>query len=147
MKVSGTPGLFKVGTSGHKTTTIGTWITKSIPLRKLSIFEDYESSGASDDIPVDLTINYDTTDSDTNVVLIDTEGINYQTESGENYDIVMITPSVLIAENVFLVVNDRLKPSEVTEQISKFSKAAEKAHGGFTHRNNKIFGRLVIAKG
>ena len=58
----------------------------------------------------------------------------------------MITPSVLIAENVFLVVNDRLKPSEVTNQISKFSKAAEKARGGFAHRNNKIFGRLVIVR-
>ena len=48
---------------------------------------------------------------------MDTEGLNYQTKLGVNYDIVTITPNTLIAENVFLVVNDRLKPKEVMDLI------------------------------
>ena len=61
LKVSGTPGIFKVGTSGYRTTTIGTWITKSLPFRDLSIFEEYESSG--EDILGDTTMGYQNQDS------------------------------------------------------------------------------------
>ena len=61
LKVSGTPGIFKVGTSGYRTTTIGTWITKSLPFRDLSIFEEYESSG--EDVLGDTTISYGNQDS------------------------------------------------------------------------------------
>ena len=42
----------------------------------------------------------------------DTEGLDYQTELGEHYDIVTVLPHTLIAENVFLVVRDRLNPNE-----------------------------------
>ena len=42
----------------------------------------------------------------------DTEGLDYQTELGDNYDMITVLPHTLIAENVFLVVRDRLNPNE-----------------------------------
>ena len=47
-----------------------------------------------------------------NLAFFDTEGLDYQTELGDNYDIVTVLPHTLIAENVFLVVRDRLNPNE-----------------------------------
>ena len=46
------------------------------------------------------------------LTFFDTEGLDYQTELGENYDIVTVLPHTLIAQNVFLVVRDRLNPNE-----------------------------------
>ena len=43
---------------------------------------------------------------------IDTEGLDFHTELGANYDIVTVLPHTLIAQNVFLVVKDRLNPNE-----------------------------------
>ena len=79
-----------------------------------------------------------------NIIIMDTEGLGYRTNQGENYDIVTITPNTLIAENIFLVVNDRLKPKELGEVITKVAVAATKARGGFEHRDHKIFNRLTI---
>ena len=47
-----------------------------------------------------------------NFAFFDTEGLDYQTELGDHYDIVTVLPHTLIAENVFLVVRDRLNPNE-----------------------------------
>ena len=47
-----------------------------------------------------------------NFAFFDTEGLDYQTELGEHYDIVTVLPHTLIAENVFLVLRDRLNPNE-----------------------------------
>ena len=48
---------------------------------------------------------------------LDSEGLDYQTEQGENYDIVSSLPHVIIAENVFLVVRDRLNPQEIIGKV------------------------------
>ena len=74
----------------------------------------------------------------------DTEGLDYQTELGDNYDIVTVLPHTLIAENVFLVVRDRLNPNEVKELIDRLAEAAKKTEGTFTFRNGKLFGNLII---
>ena len=46
------------------------------------------------------------------IAFFDTEGLDYQTEFGPNYDVVTVLPHTLVAENVFLVVRDRLNPNE-----------------------------------
>ena len=46
------------------------------------------------------------------------EGLDYQTELGDNYDMITVLPHTLIAENVFLVVRDRLNPNE--GQVHRF---------------------------
>lgn len=51
---------------------------------------------------------------------------------------------MLIAENVFLVVRDRLNPFEVSEIIEKIAKAAEATEGTLSFRNGKLFGHLTI---
>ena len=79
-----------------------------------------------------------------NVGFMDTEGMDYQTEFGENYDIVTILPHALIAENVFLVVRDRLNPKEVSELIDKLATAADKVTGSLSHRNDKLFGSFSV---
>ena len=48
---------------------------------------------------------------------LDSEGLDYQTEQGENYDTVSSLPHVIIAENVFLVVRDRLNPQEIIGKV------------------------------
>ena len=48
---------------------------------------------------------------------LDSEGLDYQTQQGENYDIVSSLPHVIIAENVFLVVRDRLNPQEIIGKV------------------------------
>ena len=79
-----------------------------------------------------------------NLAFFDTEGLDYQTELGDNYDIVTVLPHTLIAENVFLVVRDRLNPNEVKELIDRLADAAKKTEGTFTFRNEKLFGNLII---
>ena len=83
-------------------------------------------------------------DNKTNLGFMDTEGMDFQTELGENYDVVTILPHTLIAENVFLVVRDRLNPHEVSELIDKLALAAEKVLGSFDHRDGKLFGRFCV---
>jgi len=79
-----------------------------------------------------------------NQAFFDTEGLDYQTELGENYDIVTVLPHTLIAENVFLVVRDRLNPNEVKDLIDRLAEAAKRTEGTFTFRNGKLFGNLII---
>ena len=55
-----------------------------------------------------------------NFAFFDTEGLDYQTELGNHYDIVTVLPHTLIAENVFLVVRDRLNPNEDWVREFKF---------------------------
>ena len=79
-----------------------------------------------------------------NLAFFDTEGLDYQTELGDNYDIVTILPHTLIAENVFLVVTNRLNPNEIKELIDRLAEAAKKTEGTFAFRNGKLFGNLII---
>ena len=79
-----------------------------------------------------------------NLAFFDTEGLDYQTELGQNYDIVTVLPHTLIAENVFLVVRDRLNPNEVKDLIDRLAEAAKRTDGTFTFRNEKLFGNLII---
>ena len=59
--------------------------------------------------------------SHSNLVFFDTEGLDYQTELGANYDIVTVLPHTLVAENVFLVVRDRLIANEGNVIIFKYN--------------------------
>ena len=88
-----------------------------------------------------MTFCYNSTD---NVAFFDTEGLDYQTELDENYDIVTVLPHTLIAENVFLIVRDRLNPAEVKDLIDRLAEAAKKTNGTFAHRNGKLFGNFII---
>ena len=58
---------------------------------------------------------------ETNLVYFDTEGLDHQTELGENYDVVTLLPHTLIAENIILMVRDRLNANEVLELIDKLA--------------------------
>ena len=80
----------------------------------------------------------------TYLAYMDTEGLDYQTEFGDNYDLVTVLPHTLIAENVFLVVRDRVNPAEVMELVEKLAKGAEKTEGTLSHRNGKLFGRFIV---
>ena len=75
---------------------------------------------------------------------MDTEGMDYHTELGDNYDVVTILPHTMIAENVFLVVRDRLNPKEISELIDKLAIAAKNVEGTMIHRADKLFGKLTI---
>ena len=75
---------------------------------------------------------------------MDTEGLDYQTELGDNYDVVTVLPHTIIAENVFLVVRDRVNPAEVIELIEKLATAAERTDGTLSYRDGKLFGRFSI---
>ena len=134
--MTGAPGAFRIGTTGYGTTTLGTWMT-SIP------FNDYAKSAYQNYGDYINMEGIEPSETD-NIIIMDTEGLGYRTNQGENYDIVTITPNTLIAENIFLVVNDRLKPKELGEVITKVAVAATKARGGFEHRDHKIFNRLTI---
>ena len=81
---------------------------------------------------------------DTFFTFVDSEGLDYQTEYGVNYDVVSILPNLIMAENVFLVVTDRLNPEEVRNTIDKLAKAAEHTHGSLSFRNGKLFGHFTI---
>ena len=75
---------------------------------------------------------------------LDTEGLDHQTELGQNYDIVTILPHATMSENVVLVLRDRLNANEVKEIIDKLAKAAENTRGTLSFRNGKLFGRFTI---
>ena len=98
---------------GSGTTTLGTWLSSSIKQVDYcqsanEIFQPFEDLPNLSPLP-DLKYNNDTFG---NLVFFDTEGLDYQTELGQNYDIVSILPHSLAAENVFLVVRDRINPAE-----------------------------------
>ena len=115
---SSLPGLFEVGTVGTGTTTLGTWLSSSITENSYCEFAEtqFQPIDEIQFIPPlpDMSFCKNGT---SNLAFFDTEGLDYQTELGKNYDIVTILPHTLIAENVFLVVSDRLNPNE--ERIIK----------------------------
>ena len=75
---------------------------------------------------------------------MDTEGLDHQTELGDKYDIVTVLPHATMAENVILVVRDRLNAKEIEEIVDKLAHAAEQTHGTLTFRNGKLFGHFTI---
>ena len=81
---------------------------------------------------------------ETHTCFLDTEGLDYQTELGDNYDIVTLLPHTIIAENVFHVVRDRVNPHEVMELIDKLATAALRTNGTLLHRQGKLFGKFTI---
>ena len=83
-------------------------------------------------------------ENETNLAFLDTEGLDYQTELGDNYDVVTLLPHTVIAENVFLIVRDRVNPAEVIEVIEKLATAAERTNGTLSYRDGKLFGRFTI---
>ena len=142
---SSLPGLFEVGNANAGTTTLGTWLSSSVPSNGYCSFAEAQFQPILDieSIPPlpDMTFCHNMTG---NHAFFDTEGLDYQTELGENYDIVTVLPHTLIAENVFLVVRDRLNPNEVKELIDRLAEAAKRTDGTFTFRNGKLFGNLII---
>lgn len=80
----------------------------------------------------------------TNIAFMDTEGMGYQTEYGQNYDTVTILPHTIIAENVFLVVVDRLNPEDVRSMIQRLADSAQNVQGTLPHRGGKLFGKFTI---
>ena len=142
---SSLPGLFEVGNVNSGTTTLGTWLSSSIKTNGYCFFAEnqFQPILEIETIPPlpDMTFCYNMTD---NLAFFDTEGLDYQTELGENYDIVTVLPHTIVAENVFLVVRDRLNPNEVKELIDRLAEAAKKTDGTFTFRNGKLFGNLII---
>ena len=143
--VSTKPGLFDVGTVDAGTTTLGTWLSSSLIENEYCSFakNNFEPIGELTNVsPLpDLDFCFNMTD---NLAFFDTEGLDYQTELGENYDIVTVLPHTLIAENVFLLVRDRLNPNEVKDLIDRLAEAAKRTEGTFTFRKGKLFGNLVI---
>lgn len=124
---------------------MGTWLSNSISENSYCSFADNQFKPVQDinNLPSlpDLSFCKDMTG---NLAFFDTEGLDYQTELGENYDIVTVLPHTLIAENVFLVVRDRLNPNEVKDLIDRLAEAAKRTDGTFTFRNGKLFGNLII---
>ena len=142
--VSTVPGMFAVGTSGHGTTTLGTWLSSSLEDQYFAHFAS-ETFVPVEDMPTNIPILKEILPrNNSNLVYMDTEGLDYQTEFGVNYDVVTILPHALISENVFLVVRDRINPVEIIEVIEKLATAAERTEGSFSHRNGKLFGRFHI---
>ena len=142
---SGVPGLFEVGNANAGTTTLGTWLSSSITANEYcsfakTQFQPVEEIGTIPTLP-DIGFCPNMTG---NFAFFDTEGLDFQTELGENYDIVTVLPHTLIAENVFLVVRDRLNPNEVKDLVDRLAEAAKKTDGTFAFRNGKLFGNLII---
>ena len=139
------PGLFEVGNSNAGTTTLGTWLSSSVSSNKYCSFAEtqFQPILNIESIPPlpDMNFCHNMTG---NIAFFDTEGLDYQTELGDNYDIVTILPHTLIAENVFLVVTNRLNPNEIKELIDRLAEAAKKTEGTFAFRNGKLFGNLII---
>ena len=111
--VSSVPGLFEVGTAGAGTTTLGTWLSSSIPEDEYCYFasNQFQPVEEIETIPPLPDMNF-CLNATGHLAFLDTEGLDYQTELGENYDILTVLPHTLIAENVVLVVRDRLNPAE-----------------------------------
>ena len=137
--------MFEVGNSDSGTTTLGTWLSSSISTDGYCSFAEaqFQPVLEIESIPPlpDMTFCRNMPG---RLTFFDTEGLDYQTELGDNYDIVTVLPHTLIAENVFLVVRDRLNPNEVKELIDRLAEAAKKTDGTFTFRNGKLFGNLII---
>ena len=142
---SSLPGLFEVGNVNAGTTTLGTWLSSSVKTDEYCTFaeDQFQPILEIDAIPPlpDMTFCHNMTG---HYAFFDTEGLDYQTELGDNYDIVTVLPHTLIAENVFLVVRDRLNPNEIKELVDRLAEAAKKTQGTFTFRNGKLFGNLII---
>ena len=107
------PGIFEVGTTGSGTTTLGTWLSSTIDQVGFcqfanKTFQPFEDLDHLPPLPGYQIIN----ETFGNLAFLDTEGLDYQTEFGQNYDIVSILPHALASENIFLVVRDRLNPAE-----------------------------------
>ena len=101
------------------TTTLGTWLSSPLQEDDYCKFamETFEPVNQIENLPAlpDLQFCLNSTG---NLAFFDTEGLDYQTELGDNYDMVTVLPHTLIAENVFLVVRDRLNPNE--GQVHRF---------------------------
>ena len=141
---SSLPGLFAVGNVHSGTTTLGTWLSSSVSTDEYCAFAEnqFQPVLETETIPTfPAMLCHNMTG---HLAFFDTEGLDYQTELGENYDIVTVLPHTLIAENVFLVVRDRLNPNEVKELIDRLAEAAKRTDGTFTFRNGKLFGNLII---
>ena len=145
---SSLPGLFEVGNVNSGTTTLGTWLSSSVPTNGYCSFAEaqFQPVLEIETIPPlpDMTFCHNMAG---HFAFLDTEVFGeeqYQTEPAENYDIVTAFPHNLISENVILVVRDRLNPNEVKELIDRLAEAAKKTEGTFTFRNGKLFGNLII---
>ena len=140
---SSLPGLFEVGNVDSGTTTLGTWLSNSVSTDGYCSFAEaqFQPILEIESIPPlpDMTFCQNMAGRFT---FFDTEGLDYQTELGDNYDIVTVLPHTLISENVFLVVRDRLNPNEVKELIDRLAEAAKTTDGTFTFRNGKLFGNI-----
>ena len=116
--VSSLPGLFDVGTVAGGTTTLGTWLSSGVTESGHCLFaqDQFQPLEEINTIPAlpNMTFCENTIG---NLAFFDTEGLDYQTELGDNYDLVTVLPHTLIAENVFLVVKDRLHPNEGTVKL------------------------------
>jgi len=134
--ISTSPGIFKVGRTSAGTTTIGTWISSSISYPEYRMLAA-EKFGPNPELLLNYSQPYD------NFLFMDSEGLGFQTEYGKNYDVVTLLPNMLIAENVFLVVNGRLRPNDVKILFDRFGEAASKTKGLLPFRK-KLFGNLVI---
>ena len=143
--VSSKPGLFDVGTSNAGTTTLGTWLSSSLIENEYCLFaeNEFRPIGNLSSISALEEMNF-CLNMTGNLAFLDTEGLDYQTELGKNYDIITILPHTLIAENVFLIVRNRLNPNDVKDLIDRLAEAAENTEGTFTFRNDKLFGNLII---
>ena len=99
--------------AGSGTTTLGTWLSSSIDQWEYSEFanETFQPLDNLSNLPSLPEFQY-TNGTISNLTFLDTEGLDYQTEFGKNYDIVSILPHTIASENVFLVVRDRLNPAE-----------------------------------
>ena len=127
------------------TTTLGTWLSSSLTLSEYCYFAENQFQPVEDieNIPPLSNMEY-CYNATGNLAFFDTEGLDYQTELGDNYDIVTVLPHTLIAENVFLVLRDRLNPNEVKDLIDRLAEAAKNTDGTFTFRNGKLFGSLIL---
>merc|ERR1712227_1162841 len=124
--VSSIPGLFEVGSSSHGTTTLGTWVSSSVVDGNYSQFAD-DNFQPFDDMPDNIEQLEMLTDfyiNRTNLAFMDTEGVGYQTEYGQNYDTVTILPHTIIAENVFFVISNRLNPAMIITMIQRLADSA-----------------------
>ena len=111
--ISSLPGLFEIGTNNIGTTTLGTWLSSSVEEVGHCLFAQNQFQPLEEINSIPSLPNMSFCENSTgNLAFFDTEGLDYQTELGENYDIVTVLPHTLIAETVFLVVRDRLNPME-----------------------------------
>ena len=142
---SSKPGLFDVGTVDAGTTTLGTWLSSSLVENEYCQFADNQFQPISNLDNVSPLPGLEFCSNMTgNLAFFDTEGLDYQTELGKNYDIVTVLPHTLVAENVILIVRDRLNPNEVKNLIDRLAEAAKITEGTFSFRKEKLFGNFII---